>query len=129
MPNYGIPQAGSFPNPANNLTALLPGDSFVLFNAESPSAGQASVAFNRAPGYGDERPAGIVFTASWAVTNAGNTMQIQGANVDVDAEYNKNILQTIAGNGFYSDQGNFAFYRAKLTAYVSGAPVTVIAQR
>ena len=41
MPNYGTPQSGG-------LTALAPGESMYLFNAETPAAPQASIPFARA---------------------------------------------------------------------------------
>jgi len=113
MANYGTPQ------PGGTLTDLCPGDSMYLFNNESPSAGQASIAFGRGPAPGVMGPSGIVFTMKGT---AG--IIIQGSNTDVDADY-QTLATSSADPDFYADLGNFAYYRAKSS---SGA-VTVIAQR
>ena len=121
MPNYGIVQAGG-----TLPTALQPGDSMYLFNAESPTPPQASVAFAR--GFdpaGSSAP--IVFTASWAVSPTA-VLNIQASNVDADAQYI--TLGTInASPGYYSDQGGFAFYRAQLASQSVGGAITVRVQR
>jgi hypothetical protein len=121
MPNYGVAQVGG------TVTAVYPGDTYVLFNAETPTAPQASVAFNRAPS-GWESPGGIIFTISFANTTPTARVDIEGSNVDSDAQY-QSLAQIInLQNGYYSDAGTFAYYRAKLVSG-SGGALTVIAQR
>ena len=121
MPLYGVAQAGGV------LTAVYPGEHFVLFNGtETPAAGVKSVAFNRAKG--PLGPLPQVFTATFAAAPTA-TVVIQGSNDDVDAHY-----QTLSGNittqtGYYADLGEFAFYRAVLSAYASGGMPAVTVQR
>ena len=121
MPLYGVAQAGGV------LSAIYPGNSFVLFNGtETPSAGLKSVAFSRALGNGAQ--AQQVFTVTFPASPTA-TVVIQGSNDDVEAHY-----QTLSGNittqtGYYADLGEFAFYRANLSAYASGGMPTVIVQR
>lgn len=126
MPIYGIPQSGSFPNAANNLTTVQPGDTFVLFSAESPTPPQASVAFCRgqAPGTGVASP--IVFQATWATTPTAQ-MDVQGSNTDVDAAY-LSLGSITTQDGFYSDAGGFRFYRGRLVSQSGGGAVTLIAK-
>lgn len=123
MSNYGVLQAGG------TLTEILPGDAFTLFNAESPAAGQASVAFatGYCPGGGPSH--GIVFTIDYAATSVTAVMLIQGSNRDVDADYQTLYTSTNVQHDNYADVGGFAFYRAKLSTESAGLPVTVIAQR
>ena len=120
MPLYGVAQAGGVP------TAVYPGDRFVLFNGtETPSAGLKSVAFNRAPGNGETN--GQVFTVTFSASPTA-TVQIQASNDDVDAHYQ--ILSSITTQtGYYADYGEFAYYRAVLSAYTSGGMPTVTVQR
>lgn len=127
MPNYGVLQAGSNSDESKNLTDLIPGQWMYLFNAETPAEGQASVAFNRGPAPGTEVPSGIIFTVFWATTPTAQ-MDIEGANTDVDSQYIA-LGSVINQNGYYSDAGGFAYYRAKQSVYSAGGAVTVIAQR
>lgn len=131
MSVYGIAQSGfnAPPNQGLNLTELIPGDNFTLFTGtETPSAGLASVAIVRGPsqGFTDN---GITFYVSGAPS--GCTVDIQGSNIDKDADYFS--LSTITpdsnGNGAYTDAGRAAFYRAKLKTYTSGAMPIVTTQR
>ena len=121
MPNYGTLQPGGV------ITALQPGDSLLLFNAESPAAGQASIAFARGynPGGGGSNP--IMFTASWAVAPTA-VLNIQGSNDNVDANFI--TLGTItASPGYYADAGGFEFYRVQLLSQSAGGAITVTVQR
>lgn len=125
MPNYGVAQAGS-PG-GNNLTEIQPGDLFYLFNAESPTAPQASVAV--AMGYVPNNASGqVVFTVHWAAAPTA-ALVIQGSHVDVDAQYQTLTTFTNVQDGYYADVGGFAFYRAKLSSQSAGGAVTVIAKR
>jgi len=98
-----------------------------LFNAESPTAPQASIAFARAysPAANDE---GITFEVIFASAPTA-AVAIQGSNVDSDADYINLTTFTNQQFGSYTDTQRFAFYRAKLTSYSSGGALTVIAQR
>jgi hypothetical protein len=129
MPNYGIPQSGSQlpPNQGLNLAVINPGDSIVLFNAESPAAPQPSVAFARGVGPMNI-PAGIVFTISFAAAPT-DSLVIQGSNQDIDSQYQTLYTSTNKQTDFYADLGEFLFYRAKLVSQSAGGAVTVIAQR
>jgi hypothetical protein len=118
MPNYGT---------LTPITSLHPGDSLVLFNAESPAALQSSIAFSRGynPGGGETSP--ITFTASWDVAPTA-VLNIQGANTDAEGQYV--TLGTItASPGYYADLGGFQFYRVQLASQSAGGAVTVKAQR
>ncbi len=123
MPNYGVPQAGGV------LTSLQPGDGiFYLFDNESPTEGQASVAFCRSfsPG-GDD--AGSTFVIDWASAPTG-VVTIEASNQDVDADY-QTIWTWSANNQHdnYTDIVRFKFYRAKVVSVDAGLPVTVTVQR
>lgn len=110
-------------------TATAPGDTLVMFDGtETPGANVQSIALSRATGPGN-KPAGIVFTVNYGSTPTA-TCVIQASNEDVDSEYQVvNTFQAGAQNDWYSDLGNFAFYRAVLTAYSSGGMPKVVAQR
>ena len=130
MPNFGIPQAGSFgpPNAGLNVTELQPGDFYYLFNAESPTAPQASVAI--ATGYcpGGGLGAALMFTADWA-TSPTAEIDIQGSNTLLDADFI--LVGSIVNqqHGYYADGGGFRFYRAYLASQSAGGAVTVIVKR
>lgn len=121
MPNYGVAQAGGV------LTAIQPGDWYKLFDAETATAPQASVAFARAPSPSgaDE---GITFTISFA-TQPTAVVLIQGANVDSDAEYQTLFQSANLQTDKYTDRNRFAFYRAVVQSQSAGGAITVIAQR
>lgn len=117
MPNYGTAQAGGV------LTALQPSDGpYYLFNAESPTAPQASIAFAR--GYSPTGNMAITFQVMDASTAVVN---IQGSNLDIAADYVICHTSNMASGtplDSYTDLNNFAFYRAYL---VSGTgPLTVV---
>lgn len=134
MPNYGVAQAGSQapPNQGLNLTVLNPGDAMYLFNAETPTAPQASVAFCRGVGP-MEIPAGLVFTIKISGANPTDTVLIQGSNTDLDADYQTVFTSTNKQFDYYADIGEFSFYRAKLNSGTSGGggfgTLTVLVQR
>jgi hypothetical protein len=121
MPNYGMPQAGG------TLTALQPGDSMYLFNAEAPAAPQASIAFAR--GYspsGDD--SGITFQILFAAAPTAQVV-IQASNVDADANYQTVFTSTNLQNDNYTDTVRWKFYRAKLVSQSAGGALTLIASR
>ena len=119
MPLYGVLLPGGGP------TALSPGDSIALFNAETPTAPAASMAIVPAFSYSQKNS---VFTISFAAA-ATAVVVIQGSNVDADAQYQTLYTSTNKQSDYYADYGGFGFYRAQLVSYVSGGALTVIAQR
>lgn len=128
MPVYGIAQSGYNASSGLNLTSIVPGDSFTLFDGtETPVQGMKSVAFSRgySPGASDN---GVSFYVTGAPS--GTTVDVQGSNTDVDGSYISLITLTpVSGNAFYTDVGRAAFYRVTLSAYTTGAMAVVKAQR
>ncbi len=122
MPNYGSAQAGG-------IVALYPGDNgYRLFNAESPTAPQASVPFARAmgPTQGDN---GSTFQILY-VNPPTAVVVIQGSNIEADADYETVFTSTNAETDQYTDIGRYAFYRAKLVSgTVPTGGLTVIVSR
>lgn len=112
MPNYGTPQSGG-------LTALAPGESMYLFNAETPAASTASIPFARAIS-ASQNDAGTTFQ----ILAAAAGVLIQCSNVDVDADY-VTVYTSVSAHDAYTDIGRSAFYRA----VSPGGLLTVIAQR
>jgi len=52
---------------------------------------------------------------------AGTTVDIQGSNTDVDADYfTLSTITPVSGIGGYSDDGTARYLRAKLSAYTTG---------
>ncbi len=129
---YGVAQAGynGPPNQGKNLTSIIPGDSYTLFDGtETLADSLTSVAVNRgtSPGFTDN---GITFYMTGATT--GTHVDIQGSNIDADADYL--TLATLngdasGGNDAYTDVGRAAFYRAKVSASGGGAMPIVTTQR
>jgi hypothetical protein len=128
MPLFGINQAGG------TLTSIIPGDSFTLFDAETLTAPQASIAFSRglSPAAGDN---GITFQilfagAPTAVVKilATNVYQYPGKAFDLSewvVVYSSTDLQQDA----YTDIGRSAFYCAYLASQSAGGALTVLVER
>lgn len=142
MPIYGVAQAGSSatltfdsagnpiytPTPGLNLTTLQIGEYMKLFDAEAGVTGKTSVAIARGNPAGSADN-GITFQIIWSGTPTGSTVEIQGSNVDVDADY-ETLYQSVATQfDNYTDTVRWNFYRAKLTVYASGTNLTVNAKR
>lgn len=121
MPNYGVAQAGGV------LTSVPVGEKFTLFNAESVTAPQASVAFNRAPSPSGADQ-GITFTIDFASSPTAS-VTIQGSNTDVDADYLVLATSSNKQHDSYTDTGRFAYYRANVASQSGGGAITVKAQR
>lgn len=122
MPNYGTLQAG------NVLTALYPGSGpYYLFNAETPTAPQASIAFNRAfsASLNDN---GTTFQIIFASAPTSSVL-IQGSDIDVDGDYLTLYTSTSKQFDSYTDVQRFSFYRAKVATQSAGGAITVVAQR
>ena len=124
MPLYGTAQAGGYP------TVIYPGDNFTMFDGtETPATTTISIAFlrgNAPAGIGDN---GTSFDASGMPS--GMVIDIQVANADVTGNYNTvgQIAPDANGNGNYPDIGRSAYYRAKISAYTTGAMPILIARR
>jgi len=121
MPNYGVKQAGGV------LTSVCPGDQYFLFNAETPTAPQASVAFSRGS-YQPADDAGITFQIIFASAPTAS-VTIQGSNVDSNADYVVLFTSTNKQFDSYTDTNRFQFYRANLASQSAGGAITVVAQR
>jgi|SRR5580658_1762783 hypothetical protein len=120
MPAYGTVQGGGV------LTQLNAGDQMYLWNAETPVAGTASLAFARGSDPVAGQPNLIVFTISFA-TAPTDVVNIQGSNDLVNWE--TLYTSTSTSPDYYGDAGGFAFYRALLVSQSGGGAVTVIANR
>ena len=114
MPSY---------DPSKTCT-LQPGDKMALWNAETPSAPAASVAFARgmATSGSDQ---GSTFQVHFPGTAS---VQIQAANIDNDASYTNVGTAIATSGGSYTNTERFAFYRAQVAA-LTGGNVTVVVQR
>lgn len=115
-----------------NPPCLDVGRSLVMFDGtETPAIGLKSIAFARGTQGSDD--AGTTFDGSGLP--AGMTIDVQVANLNVDADYH--TVSTLSpsggspdsGNIAYTDTGRSAFYRLYVSAYTSGAMPIVIAQR
>jgi hypothetical protein len=120
MPNYNPTQSGG-------VADIRPGDSFFLFNAESPTAPQASVQFARgvSPSGND---AGMTFEIDFAVAPTAVVL-IEASNTDIDADYQTVWTSTNLQHDNYTDTARWAFYRAALSTYSAGGALTVKVQR
>ena len=118
MPAYGTPQ------PGGGATALSPGDAMRLFDAEILVAPQASIPFLRALS-GDS---GTTFTIGFAAAPTA-VVAIQGANVDLEAQYQTLFTSTDKQTDSYTNTERWRYYRARLVSQAAGGALTVIAQR
>jgi hypothetical protein len=95
MPNYIT---------SGNITAIYPGDQFLLFNAEQPAPGQASqqVCLANAPN-ATSLPGAAVEIFFSAAPGAFN-VQVQEADTDTDAAYitipTTGTITTVSGTNF-----------------------------
>lgn len=129
MPVYDTPQSGSNSDLGLNLTCVIPGDSYTLFDGtETPAENLASVAFARGPSP-SMNDAGCTFYMSGCPADCA--VDIQGANEDLDTSYV--TLLTLSpdanGNDGQTDTGRAQFYRALISAYSSGDMPVVTVQR
>jgi hypothetical protein len=125
MPLYGVPQSGGNSSANLNLASIQPGDQYTLFNAETLTAPQASVAFTRGQGPFGEN--GVTFQMSFATAPTA-VLVIQGSNVDLDAAYETLWTSTNTQYDNYTDTAKWAFYRAKLVSQSGGGACTVTAR-
>lgn len=140
MPNYGVAQAGSnraTPTVVNgaagqpggfNVVALQPGQSYLLFNAETLTAPQSSIAVLMAMGPDAGADRGVSFSIHFASAPTAQ-VDIQASNVDDDAQYVSVYSSTNRQNDGYVDYGRYLFYRAQLVSGGSNDALTVIINR
>ena len=129
MPLYGVAQAGSNVTSGLNLTTLGVGESLKLFDGtETPGAGVKSVAFSRGAGSGPVPGGGITFTIDFP-SSSTDSLVIQAANQDVDADYQTIFTSTNNRHDNFTDTVFYEFYRAELVTYSGGGMPVVIAQR
>lgn len=112
---------------AGTATALYPGDSLLLFNAETVAANSESIAFARASSPGGD-DAGSTFEIDFAASPTA-VVTIQGANTDLDANYQTLYTSTNAQHDNYTDNARWEFYRCKVSTYSAGGALTVKVQR
>lgn len=108
MPNYSA---------SGQITALYPGDTAILFNAEAPSAPQAGMQINLPPGpYGSGAQAQVMFSIHFAASPTA-VVTIQSAVVDADGNY---IATSSTSTNKQDDQlsvtTNAPFLRPQLTS-------------
>jgi hypothetical protein len=118
MPNY---------NTQNPPYAIFPGDVALAFNAESPTAGQASQQF-ALPDYSGFPSQGraISWQTLYATAPTAVSITLQSAMNDVDAQYQTIDTSTAtAGESRMVMPVNAKFLRAKLTSITGGSGVTV----
>jgi hypothetical protein len=130
MALYGVFQAGSNSNLSKNLSDVCPGQSYVLLDGTEAIDGShpASVAFAR--GTQGSTDAGMSFYATGMPS--GGSVNIEGANEDVDASYAvvNTIVDDGSGNGVggTTDTGRAAFYRV-VPINSSSSPTTGVKVR
>jgi hypothetical protein len=118
MPNY---------NTQNPPYAIFPGDLALAFNAESPSAGQASQQF-AVPHYSGFSEGGrtIRWQTLYGTAPSAVNIALQAAMQDVDAQYQTIDSSTNTAGESRSVAGvNALFLRAKVTSITGGSAVTV----
>src|SRR5208283_3059200 len=117
MPAFGTIAAGPGGSPTGTNvglgsglgpTLIAPGDTMVLFNAESPTAPAFSIAVTRG-----RRPAGAVDSMVFTATGNGTAgvVVIQGSNdyANWQTLYTSSALTN--ASVFYADTGAFLYYR------------------
>jgi hypothetical protein len=130
MPLYGVFQAGSNPDLSKNLSDVQPGTSYVLLDGTESIAAEtpASVAFAR--GTQGSNDGGMSFYATGIPS--GGSVNIEGANEDIDASYA--IVNTIvddgsgSGAGGTTELGRAAFYRV-VPVGADASPATAVKVR
>lgn len=134
MPLWGTGYPGGNPVSALNIIDLRPGDQFVLLTVtDSVATGTKSIPFARGTS-ASQSDAGCSFQISGCPN--GSIISIQASNgtqeatmtlAALDASFNE--VQSIAGNGAYTDVGRAAFYRVQVTTFANGDVPVVIVQR
>lgn len=110
------------------LTAVNPGESVALFNAEVLVAPATSMAVGSAPGPGGAMDRGSTFTIDFAAAPTSSVL-IQASNIDVEADYQTLYTSASTQHDNYSVTVPFRFYRCKLASQSAGGALTVILSR
>ena len=116
----------------SNITGQEPGAGpLLLFNAETPTPTQSSIAFCRilGPTSGDN---GITFHVLFSSAPTSATVLVQAAEVEDDTHYGTVTTMTFTSPQtyqFYTDIGRSKFYRVQLSAISGAQAMTVYAQR
>lgn len=109
---------------AGTAVALYPGDLAVkLFSAETVATASKSLAFAKAA-----NTVGAPGTPTFEIDFASAptaTVTIEGANIDLDADYQILYTSISVQHDNYTDNANWAFYRAHVTSYSAGGALTV----
>lgn len=127
MPKYGdLPSAVGATG--QSATMLIPGDVLVLFNAETITAPEASIAIAIGPNPGGGY-APLAFDIEFSAAVVTASTLIQGAMNDVDPAYQTLFTSTNLQQDNYGDLGKFRFYRAKLASQSAGGTLTVTVSR
>ena len=114
-------------NTQNPPYAIFPGDVVLAFNAESPSAGQASQQF-ALPDYSGRADQGrtVRWQTIFGSAPSAISITLQAAIDDVDAHYQTIDTSTnTVGEARSVTAVNAKFLRAKLTSITGGSGVTV----
>lgn len=118
MPNY------NFQNPP---FIIFPGDVALAFNAEAPSAGQASQQF-ALPDYSGRGDQGrsVRWQTIFGSAPSAISVTLQAALDDVDAHYQTIDTSTnTAGEARTVTAVNAKFVRAKITSITGGSGITI----
>lgn len=118
MPNY---------NAQNPPYSIFPGDVAFAFNAESPSAGQASQQF-ALPSYAGfpENGRTVRWQTSFGTSPTAVSVVLQTSLTDVDAQYSTIDTSTATGGEARTVTGvRGNFIRSKVSSITGGSGVTV----
>jgi hypothetical protein len=118
MPNY---------NTQNPPYSIFPGDVALAFNAESPSAGQASQQF-ALPSYAGfpENGRTIRWQTLYSSSPSAINVTLQTSMVDIDAQYQTVDTSTATGGEARTVTGVRAnFIRARVSSITGGSGVTI----
>jgi hypothetical protein len=88
------------------LHCIYPGDSFTLFNAETPQTGQASIAVGIAPKEGRDLP-GLAFEFIWPADPGAFNFRIQGADTETNGAYFTEGAGTVVSPASAQPDGTF----------------------
>ena len=129
MPAYGDnpgPTGTGVGASGQSATALQPGDSLILFNAETPGAGERSLAIARAIGPTAD-DVGTTFSVLCTSAPTAGDFLIQAANTDAPVSYQTVYTATTGASQNYTDVGRWKYYSILWVAHPQ--VVTAIASR
>ena len=126
MPLFGTRQAGG------TLAALIPGEEITLFNAETITAPQASIAFARGYNPGGTSGFAMTFQVEFAASPTTAAVQILGTNKQqladgtaiTLADWTVLVEQDNTQTFSYTDEGSSAFYCVYVASQSAGGAIT-----